>query len=356
MVADPKVRTRPHWQSTLTRRIQDASEMLDGVCALRLEVAQVSEWSPRDTSGEEKRRQLGSLSVNGSTVELGFAADPAANPEGEPGIAMAFDPRVLVYDYPSKTEVENTGFLVHELGHLLGAWDSATATSLLHIPPGKTFDDTTRQVLTLTRDADLRGGTGGLSREVADQLAKLTADSGTNVTAGPLFTGYLYSGRELLNAGRAADAAEPLYRATVLAPRDSNAHYLLGQANLLTKRFNDAVTEFRKVVEIDPRHVPGWNGLGGALLQAQQPDEAYMAFQKASALEPGNPAIRINMGVALVRILGREGEGIAILREVQRDHPEAMNDGAQQILNEAIAAHSNSEAAEKSHRAKRAPR
>jgi len=62
------------------------------------------------------------------------------------------------------------------------------------------------------------------------------------------------------------------------------------------------------------------------------------------------------MGVALVRILGREGEGIAILREVQRDHPEAMNDGAQQILNEAIAAHSNSEAAEKSHRAKRAPR
>ncbi len=313
--------------------------MLDGLCALRLEVAQVSEWSPRDGSAEEKRRQLGTPTVNGSVIELGFAADRAANPDGEPGIAMAFDPRVLVYDYPSKTEVENTGFLVHELGHLLGAWDSAAATSLLHIPPGKTFDDTTRQVISLTREADLRGGTGGLSRETAGQLAKLTADSGTNVMAAPLFNGYLYSGRELLNAGRAADAAEPLYRATVLAPRDSNAHYLLAQANLATKRSSDAAAEFRQVVEIDPRHVPGWNGLGGALLQSQQPDQAYLAFKKAADLEPGNPAIRINMGVALIKTLGRESEGIATLREVQRTHPEAMNDGALRILNEAIAAH-----------------
>ena len=219
---------------TLTRRIQDASEMLDGLCALRLEVAQVSEWSPRGASAEEKRRQLGSLSVNGSVIELGFAADPAANPDAEPGIAMAFDPRVLVYDYPSKTEIENTG-------SWCTSWDTCSAHGIprpprpvLHIPPGKTFDDTTRQVLGLTREADLRGGTGGLSREAADQLAKLNTDSGTNITAGPLFTGYLYSGHEFSNAGRAADAAEPLYRATVLAPRDSNAHYLLGQANLLT--------------------------------------------------------------------------------------------------------------------------
>ena len=138
--------------------------------------------------------------------------------------------------------------------------------------------------------------------------------------------------------GRVDEAIEPLTRAVVMAPRNTNAHYLLGRADLTQRRFSDAAFEFRKVLEIEPRHVPAWNNLGGALLQLSEPDQALVAFQKALDIEPENQTIRANLGVALVRLPGHLEEGIAKLQEVLRRHPDAMDEGATEVLKEAIAA------------------
>ena len=97
---------------------------------------------------------------------------------------------------------------------------------------------------------------------------------------------------------------------------------MLGRADLFVKRFADGAFEFRKVLDLDPRHVNAWNNLGGSLLQLGQPEQALEAFRKALDIDPSNRTIRANMGVARVRVPGQLDQGIAELQEVLRGDPD----------------------------------
>jgi Flp pilus assembly protein TadD len=318
--ADPTFRTRPHWRDLIASRIHAVSVMYDSAFGIRLELAGVSEWNPDGHLAlEPRRRLLGGAQSDGNSVFLGFA--PADGDSAEPGLAVAFDPRVLVFDFPAKTEERNQAFLAHGLAHLLGAWHSPEDSSLLHMPPGASFDSTARQVIRLTRSVELRADASGLSRQAADRFATLWSGSHADPASNPLFAAYLSRGHELLNAGREADAVESLSRAIELAPLDANAHYMLGRAALSGKRFADAAFEFRQVLSLDPRHLPAWNNLGGSLLQLGQAEPALSAFRKALELDPSNRTIRANIGVAQVRVPGQLDEGIAELQNALRNDP-----------------------------------
>jgi Flp pilus assembly protein TadD len=320
VAADAKFRQHSHWRDVITSRIHNVSARFDSAFGIRFELAGVSEWDPdRQLPPALKRRQLGGTNPDGNLVLLGFTEPADGSPE--PGLALALDPRLLVFDFPAKPEEQNETILAHELAHVFGAWHSGEGNSILHLPPGTSFDSTTQEAIGLTRLAELGAGSPGLSREMAHRFTELFARSKSDPASNPLFQAYLFKGHELLNTGHEEAGIEPLSRAIELAPRDTNAHYMLGRADLFAKRFADAAFEFRKVVEIDPRHVPGWNSLGGSLLQLGQPEPALAAFRKALEIEPSNRTIRANMGAARVRMPGELDRGIAELQEILREDP-----------------------------------
>lgn len=319
--ADPAFRQRPHWRDVISSRIHDASAMYESEFNIRLELIGVNEW---DLDGrvppETKRRQLGGANSDANLILLGFSQPAETGPE--PGVAMAFDPRVLVFDFPARSEEQNQTCLAHELAHLFGAWHSPEGGSILHLPPGASFDSNARKAIRLTRLADLGAGAAGLNRQSADRLNDLYSASKSDPASNPLFNAYLYTGHELLNTGHEGDAIEPLSRAIALAPRDTNAHYMLGRADLNIGRLGDAVYEFRQVLNLNPRHVPAWNNLGGTLLLSGDPEHALEAFQKALEIDPSNSSIRTNIGAARIRMPGQLDRGIAELQEVLRKEPD----------------------------------
>ena len=85
---------------------------------------------------------------DGSWIFLGFTVPPQG--AVEPGIAVPFDARILMFDYPDRTEEENAANLAHELTHAFGAWHSSDPRSVMHLPPGTDFDPTAAACLRLT--------------------------------------------------------------------------------------------------------------------------------------------------------------------------------------------------------------
>jgi tetratricopeptide (TPR) repeat protein len=319
--ADPKFRERPHWRDVISSRIHEVSAMYDSAFGIRLELAGVNEWSlDGQVPPEPKRRRLGGSNSDGNVILLGFT-EPA-DTGLEPGIAMAFDPRVLVFDYPARSEEQNQIILAHELAHLFGAWHSQEGSSILHLPPGSSFDSNARKVIRLTRLAGFSAGAAGLNRETVQRFNELFAATKADSASNPLFQAYLFIGHELWSTGHHEEAIEPLSQATAFAPRDVNAHFMLGRSNLLMKRFPDAAFQFRQVVALDPRHAPAWNSLGGALVQMGDLEQALAAFQKALEIDPSNQTIRANLGAARVRVPGQLDLGIAELQGVLRDDPD----------------------------------
>lgn len=323
VVAGPEFRQRPNWQDVITSRVQGVAGLLKPF-DLALEVGTPSEWNPDPQMAPElKRREMGGLPSDGSWILLGVLS--SAQDTGEPGIVASFDSRVIVYDIPSKSEAENQAAVAHLFGHIFGAWHSPDPKSIMHLPPGQDFDANAKQVLALTRSMDFRNGVNGLPQTTTDQISKLWADSKADLSTNPFYDYYQHQGFELLNTGRVEQAIEPLSRAVEIKADDRNSRFALATANMAMKRFLAAVSDYRKILEADPKNVAALNGLGGALLQSGQSAEAVDAFRKAVQLVPANKVVRVNLGVALIKSPGHLDEGIAELRDVLKTSPDDAN-------------------------------
>jgi tetratricopeptide (TPR) repeat protein len=250
---------------------------------------------------------------------------------------------VLVFDYPGQSEEQNERILAHELAHMLGAWDSAESGSILHRPPGNSFDSSAKQVMELTRLTPLGVGPAVLGRQKEDRITELFARTKSDPSLNPLFRVYLSMGNELWNRGRQEQSLDPLSRAVELSPGDLDARYMLGRADLFMSRFQAAAFDFRKVVEADPRNAAAWNSLGAALLRLNQIEESLAAFRKALELDPSNRTVQSNLGWALVHSPGYSTQGIAQIQAVLRSDPDDAY--AQQVLRDALAFQENEAAA-----------
>lgn len=61
------------------------------------------------------------------------------------------------------------------------------------------------------------------------------------------------------------------------------------------RRFEDAVAEFRKAIDVRPDHSETHNNLGVVLKALGRVDEAIAAFRKAVAIDPTNAAAKQNL-------------------------------------------------------------
>jgi len=80
-------------------------------------------------------------------------------------------------------------------------------------------------------------------------------------------------------------------------PTDSNALYVLGQAQQKKGRWAEAVAAYLKVSELIPGFAPAHYQLGVCYQQMGEPDKALAAYGKAMELDPSNPDSAYNAGL-----------------------------------------------------------
>ncbi len=105
--------------------------------------------------------------------------------------------------------------------------------------------------------------------------------------------------KNLLYAGRHAEAIEALRDALRIDPLNNSIYYNLGTALRHANRPAEAAAAFRTALRIEPRASRAWIGWGKTLLLAGEPDSAIWAFQAARDLLPRSPDAWMAMGDAL---------------------------------------------------------
>lgn len=86
--------------------------------------------------------------------------------------------------------------------------------------------------------------------------------------------------------------------------RNQLAAYWVGE-----KRFEEAIEQYRKIIELRPNDPLGYMNLGAALARKGDADAAIPQYERALTLQPDDPRIERNLAQALVR-LGRLNEAI----------------------------------------------
>lgn len=110
-------------------------------------------------------------------------------------------------------------------------------------------------------------------------------------------------------------AVQPTVSLRVAAP-SSDASYARGREAQAAGRWRQAADEFKRVLELDPRHLEAINALAVAYAESGELDESLLWFEHALALAPAAAHVHNNYGYALYR-LGRLDDAEQALRRAQ---------------------------------------
>ena len=95
-------------------------------------------------------------------------------------------------------------------------------------------------------------------------------------------------GRARLREGMAAQATVPLEKARRLEPDKASIREALGIAYFRIKRYSEAETEFRKMLELAPVDDYAHYALGRCLEKQGREHEANGHYKLASSMRPGS--------------------------------------------------------------------
>jgi Flp pilus assembly protein TadD len=123
------------------------------------------------------------------------------------------------------------------------------------------------------------------------EIERLPADAALHDDAALLY----------LEVGRAAPAVEHFKKSLALKGASAPAHYNLGTALTLARKFDEATYEFQQAIRIDPNYANAHNNLGNVLLAQGKVDEAIREFREVVRLQPDSPSAAANLAAALTR-------------------------------------------------------
>ena len=98
-----------------------------------------------------------------------------------------------------------------------------------------------------------------------------------------------------------------------LAPGSAEAHYRLANALKDQGKLDQAVSRYRRAVELEPDYAEAHNGLGTARREGGKLDEAVACYRRAVQLRPNDVEPQYNLGVALMD-QGKLDEAVACYR------------------------------------------
>ena len=156
------------------------------------------------------------------------------------------------------------------------------------------------------------------------------------IRVSPLGLHYLYDGfgRALLNTGRFEEAVSAFKKAIQLAPDNLFYHAELAGTYVMMGREEEAIRLLQKAIRLNP-NAPfatfGW--LGTALRIAGRFQEAVSAYKKAIQLVPDHIPTHIGL-LTTYSLMGREKEARAVAEEILRINPKfSLDHFAKEWLN-----------------------
>ncbi len=321
VAAGPDLRKNPDWRDRIAARVRAASEMLRPA-NLSLELAGASEWEPDSNLPPEMNRwRLAGYHSSGDWLAVGFSGSVQSG--SEPGLATAFDPRVLVFEITGAPEELQAAALAHEIGHVFGAWHARQGGTLMSLPSGGKLDAAALACFRIARAVDFRQGIASLSPDAIEELQKLWKSSGAEPATNPVYRFYSSLGEEQIRRRNVIEGRENLTKAVKYAPEIAKTHLDLGNVDIATRDYMDAVDEFRAAAKIDPHSAPALSGLAAAQIGLGRRNEALDTLTRSLQMNPGDAGAHTNLGVVLVGTPGRLDDGIAELREALRLNPNA---------------------------------
>jgi Tfp pilus assembly protein PilF len=126
-------------------------------------------------------------------------------------------------------------------------------------------------------------------------------------------------GTALRDQNRREEALIEYRKAVECDPRSVLAHNNLGTELAHTSRFEEALAEYRKALDLDPNFAQAHNNVGSVLQDLGEPQQALVEFRKAIALDPDYAMAHSNLGTALQRLGRFEGALTEFRRAVKLD-------------------------------------
>jgi hypothetical protein len=99
-----------------------------------------------------------------------------------------------------------------------------------------------------------------------------------------------------MDAGKPAEGLPLLLAAKAGRPGDDAIRFMLANTLAVLGRREEAVVEYKGLLDINPKHAEAANRLGGTLMNLGRPAEAQPWFEKALALVPKDPTYTYNLG------------------------------------------------------------
>jgi Flp pilus assembly protein TadD len=101
-----------------------------------------------------------------------------------------------------------------------------------------------------------------------------------------------------LELGRPDRAAEHFQKTLALRGDVAQAHYNLGTALTLARKYDEAIYEFQRAIHLDPGYANAHNNLGNVFLAQKRYDEAIREFAEVVRLQPDSAAAQRNLAAA----------------------------------------------------------
>jgi len=133
-------------------------------------------------------------------------------------------------------------------------------------------------------------------RQTAYWRDSLTLWPRTLATTEGNFTAHRTYGLALADAGCVNEAVEQFQRAVDINPRYAEAHFSLGVAEAGRGQVGKALAHYRRAVAANPNYVPARNNLGNLLVKLGREDEALEHLLAAVKLDPNLPEAHWNLG------------------------------------------------------------
>jgi Flp pilus assembly protein TadD len=113
-------------------------------------------------------------------------------------------------------------------------------------------------------------------------------------------------------------------KAQELKPDDFEANAFLGNAYLDARQFDDAEKYYEKALQIKPDNVTVRSDLAATYIQRDQPDyeRAFAEFKKALEIDPKHEATIYNMGIAYLR-KGEKENAQKVVEQLKAANPES---------------------------------
>lgn len=136
-----------------------------------------------------------------------------------------------------------------------------------------------------------------------------------------LAVAYFNSGCLYLEHGEPMLATDALWAYVGLQPRVVEGWVKLGQAQLRTRKWDQAERSFAEALRLNPARVDALNGLGVALQQRRKVREAWQSFTNAVMRDPGFAPAWMNLGV-IAQQTGANAKAVQAYRQYASLRPD----------------------------------